>query len=41
MKKNKTLVIGSGRLSASIAGKLSDLGNDVLIMDKDGTSFQN
>jgi trk system potassium uptake protein TrkA len=40
MKKNKTLVIGSGRLGASIAGKLSDLGNDVLIMDKDGSSFR-
>jgi len=40
MKRNKTVVIGSGRLGANIAAKLSDLGNDVLIIDKDGSSFR-
>lgn len=40
MKRNKSLVIGSGRLGASIATTLSDLGDDVLIIDKDGSSFR-
>lgn len=40
MKRNKSLVIGSGRLGASIATMLSDLGDDVLIIDKDGSSFR-
>lgn len=40
MKKNKSVVIGSGRLGASIAAMLSNAGNDVLIIDKDGSSFR-
>jgi trk system potassium uptake protein len=40
MKKNKIVVIGSGRLGASIAAMLSNQGNDVLIIDKDGSSFR-
>jgi trk system potassium uptake protein TrkA len=40
MKKNKSVVIGSGRLGASIAAMLSDMGNDVVIIDKDDTSFR-
>ncbi len=40
MKKNKSVVIGSGRLGANIAAMLSDAGNDVLIIDKDGSSFR-
>lgn len=40
MKKNKSVIIGSGRLGASIAAMLSDAGNDVVIIDKDDTSFR-
>lgn len=40
MKKNKSVVIGSGRLGASIAAMLSNSGNDVLIIDKDDSSFR-
>lgn len=42
MKKNrnKILIIGSGRLGASIAGKLSAAGLDVVIIDKDVSSFR-
>lgn len=38
--KNKVLIVGSGRLGASIAGKLSAKGLDVVIVDKDATSFR-
>ncbi|MCF7924760.1 MAG: NAD-binding protein [Candidatus Izimaplasma sp.] len=38
--KNKILVVGSGRLGASIAGKLSTNGNDVVIIDKNSNSFR-
>jgi trk system potassium uptake protein TrkA len=35
-----TIIIGCGRLGASIANKLSDEGRSVLIIDKDGDSFK-
>jgi trk system potassium uptake protein TrkA len=40
MNKTKSVIIGSGRLGASIATKLSNLGHDVLIIDKEITSFR-
>lgn len=40
MKRTKSVVVGSGRLGASIATMLSDLGQDVLIVDKEQTSFR-
>ena len=40
MKKDKSLIIGSGRLGSGIAGKLSDMGYNVLIVDKDNSSFR-
>jgi trk system potassium uptake protein TrkA len=40
MKKTKSVIIGSGRLGASIATMLSDQGRDVLIVDKEQTSFR-
>ncbi len=40
MKKDKILVIGCGRLGASIATKLSDLGFDVVMLDKSDDSFR-
>jgi len=38
--KSKILIVGSGRLGASIAGKLSSQGHDVVIIDKDISSFR-
>lgn len=38
--KNKTLIIGCGRLGASIANKDSSAGKNVLVVDKDPTSFE-
>jgi trk system potassium uptake protein TrkA len=40
MKRTKSVIVGSGRLGASIAAMLSDLGQDVLIVDKEQTSFR-
>lgn len=40
MKRTKSIVVGSGRLGASIAAMLSDQGYDVLIVDKEPTSFR-
>lgn len=38
--KNKTLIIGCGRLGASIANADSLSGKNVLIVDKDSSSFE-
>ena len=35
-----TIIIGCGRLGASLAGTLSDSGRDVLIMDRDRDAFR-
>ena len=44
MKREKTneytIIVGCGRLGASIAGKLSDSKKDVMILDNDKTSFR-
>jgi trk system potassium uptake protein TrkA len=40
MKRTKHVVIGSGRLGASIAVWLSDQGFDVIIVDKEESSFR-
>jgi len=40
MKRNKFIVIGSGRLGSSIAAKMSELGEDVLIVDSNDDSFR-
>ena len=40
MKKNKIIVIGSGRLGSGIAAKLSELGKEVAIIDCDDRSFR-
>lgn len=40
MKKNKILIVGSGRLGSSIAAKLSVKDNYVVIIDKDVNSFR-
>lgn len=40
MKKNKTLVIGCGRLGSSIATHLSTIGKNVIMIDKDLTAFK-
>ena len=37
--KNKTLIIGCGRLGASIASKISKEGKNVLIIDRNEASF--
>ncbi len=39
--RNKTLIIGCGRLGSSIANKDSLDGRNVLVIDKDETSFEN
>lgn len=39
--RNKTLIIGCGRLGASIANKDSSSGKNVLIIDLDETAFEN
>ncbi|MBE0700372.1 MAG: NAD-binding protein [Acholeplasmataceae bacterium] len=40
MKRNKFIVIGSGRLGSSIATKMSELGEDVSIIDATDDSFR-
>lgn len=40
MKKNKTIVVGCGRLGSSIATKLSSEGKNVIIIDKSEDSFR-
>jgi trk system potassium uptake protein len=40
MKRNKFIVIGSGRLGSSIAAKMSELGEDVLIVDSNDDAFR-
>ncbi len=40
MKRNKVIVIGSGRLGASIAAKMSEKGVDVIIVDLRQDSFR-
>ncbi len=40
MKRNKFLVIGSGRLGANIATQMSDQGEDVIILDIRHESFR-
>ena len=39
-KADYTVIIGCGRLGASIANSISDEGRDVLIMDKDRGAFR-
>lgn len=38
--KNKTLIIGSGRLGASIANRYSEQGKNVMIVDIDKSNFE-
>lgn len=40
MKRNKFVVIGSGRLGANIATKMSEMGEDVIIVDATDDSFR-
>ena len=40
MKRNKFIVIGSGRLGANIAAKMSESGEDVIIIDATEDSFR-
>ena len=40
MEKSYTLIAGSGRLGASIAGKLSEQKRDVMVIDRDKTAFR-
>jgi trk system potassium uptake protein len=40
MKRNKFLVIGSGRLGSNIATRMSELGEDVIIIDATDDSFR-
>lgn len=40
MKRNKFIVVGSGRLGSSIATKMSEMGEDVLIVDMSDDSFR-
>ncbi|MFU8793212.1 MAG: potassium channel family protein [Acholeplasmataceae bacterium] len=40
MKRNKVIVIGSGRLGSNIAAELSMIGEDVLIIDSNNDSFR-
>jgi len=40
MKRNKFIVIGSGRLGSNIATKMSELGEDVIIIDATDDSFR-
>lgn len=37
--RNRTMIIGCGRLGASIANYSSSQGNDVIVIDKDANSF--
>lgn len=40
MKKTKIIVVGSGRLGATIATKMSENGHEVIIIDNDPDSFR-
>lgn len=40
MKRNKFIVIGSGRLGGNIATKMSELGEDVIVIDATEDSFR-
>ncbi|MCF7932067.1 MAG: NAD-binding protein [Acholeplasmataceae bacterium] len=40
MKRNKVIVVGCGRLGASIATKLSEMGEDVHILDVNEDAFR-
>ncbi|MBS7007707.1 potassium channel family protein [Anaerostipes sp.] len=40
MKKEYTIIVGCGRLGGNIANTLSDLGEDILIIDKREDSFR-
>lgn len=40
MEKNYIIIAGSGRLGASIAGKLSEQKKDVMVIDIDKTAFR-
>jgi trk system potassium uptake protein len=40
MKRNKFIVIGSGRLGSNIATSMSELGEDVIIIDAQDDSFR-
>ena len=40
MKRNKFIVIGCGRLGANIATKMSEMGEDVIIIDSTEDSFR-
>ena len=40
MKRNKFIVIGSGRLGANIATKMSETGEDVIIIDSTEDAFR-
>lgn len=40
MKKDYTIIVGCGRLGGNIANTLSDLGEDILIIDKREDSFR-
>ena len=40
MKRNKFIVIGSGRLGSNIATSMSEIGEDVIIIDAEDDSFR-
>lgn len=40
MKKHKIIVVGCGRLGATIATKMSEYGHDVIVIDSDPDSFR-
>lgn len=40
MKRNKFIVIGSGRLGSNIATRMSELGEDVIVIDATDDSFR-
>ncbi len=40
MKRNKFIVVGSGRLGSNIATQMSELGEDVIIVDATEDSFR-
>jgi len=39
-KRERTIIIGLGRLGSSIAAKLSAKGNEIVVIDKDSDSFR-
>lgn len=40
MKHTYSIIIGCGRLGSSIAGRLSEEGNDVMVIDSDKAAFR-